>query len=180
MNLFFSNLALVLVSLVIFLMMLTVIVHLFIRVPFVPSKKRVISRVLDLAKLKDGENVYDLGCGDGRFLMEAEKRARIKATGFEAAPIPYLLAYLLKWINRAKFRISMKNFFKTDLGMADVIFCYLGPETMAELAGKFKKECHKGTRIYSHTFHIEGMTPVKVWARNPAQKLPSIYLYEIR
>jgi len=180
MNIFFLNLILVLVSLVVFLMLLTVIVHLFIRVPFVPSKKRVISRVLDLAKLKDGEKVYDLGCGDGRFLIEAEKRAKISATGFEAAPIPYLLAHFLKWINGARFRISMRNFFKAKLGDADVIFCYLGPETMAELAGKFKRECHKGTRIYSHTFHIEGMTPAKVWTRDRLQRLPSIYLYEIR
>lgn len=168
------------VSIVIFLMLLTVIVHLFIRVPFVPSKKRVISRVLDLAKLKDGEKVFDLGCGDGRFLIEAEKRARIKATGFEAAPIPYLLAHFLRWVNSAKFKISMRNFFKVNLDAADVIFCYLGPETMAELAKKFKKECHKGTRIYSHTFHMEGMTPAKVWARDKELKLPTIYLYEIQ
>jgi hypothetical protein len=179
MNIFLSNLALVLMSLVVFLMLLTVIVNLFIRVPFVPSKKRVISRVLDLAKLKDGEKVYDLGCGDGRFLIEAEKRAKIIATGFEAAPIPLLMAYLFKWVSRAKFRISTGNFFKADLSPADVIFCYLGPETMADLAGKFKKECRKGTRIYSHTFHMEGMTPAKVWARDKAIKMPTIYLYEI-
>jgi len=179
MDFLLSNFLLLLVSLVVFLMLLTVIVNLFIRVPFVPSKKRVINRVLDLARLKDGDKVYDLGCGDGRFLIEAGKRARITATGFEAAPIPFLLAYLLKWINRSKIRISAHNFFKENLKDADVIFCYLGPETMAELAGKFRRECHKGARIFSNTFHIEGMTPVKVWAKDKEHKLPTIYLYEI-
>ncbi len=179
MNLFVTNFLLLLVSLTVFLLLLTVIVTLFIRVPFVPSKKRVIDRVLELAKLKDGEKVYDLGCGDGRFLIEAEKKAKIIAQGFEAAPIPFLLAYFQKWINSAKFHISLKNFFKVNLSDADVIFCYLGPETMAELAGKLTRECHKGTRIYSNTFHIEGLNPKRVWAKNPEKKMPTIYLYEI-
>jgi hypothetical protein len=180
MYLFISNLIAAAVCLVVFLMMLTVIVNLFVRVPYVPSKRRVIDRVLELAKLKDGMKVYDLGCGDGRFLIEAGKKARIDAVGFEAAPIPYLLALFGKWVSGSKVRIRMANFFRTSLADADVIFCYLGPETLQSLAGKFKKECRKGTRIYSHTFHIEGMEPARVWARDPVKRLPTIYCYEIR
>jgi len=180
MIIFFSNLIAAAVCLMVFLMLVTVIVNLFIRVPFVPSKKRVIDRVLEVARLKKGEKVYDLGCGDGRFLIEAEKKAGIKATGFEAAPIPFLLAHFLKWINSSRIKIHMTNFFKVNLADADVIFCYLGPETLQALSPKFKRECHKGTRIYSHTFHIEGMKPATVWAKDPAKKLPTIYYYEIK
>jgi hypothetical protein len=179
MYLFISNLLAAAVCLFVFLMLTTVIVNLFYRVPYVPSKKRVIDRVLALANLKKGEKVYDLGCGDGRFLIEAEKKAGIDAVGFEAAPIPFLLAQFQKWINSSKIRIRMANFFKASLTDADVIFCYLGPETLRDLAVKFKKECRKGTRIYSHTFHIEGLEPAHVWAKDPSKKLPTIYYYEI-
>lgn len=132
-----------------------------------------------MAKLKNGETIYDLGCGDGRFLVEAEKSAKIRAVGYEAAPIPFLLAHLNKWLNKCKFQIRMKNFFHENLKDADVIFCYLGPETMEALAPKFKKECHKGTRIYSHTFSMKGMEPTTVWPKDKILKLPGIYLYTV-
>lgn len=174
-----SNIILALIVILTLLMLFTAMVNLFVKAPYVPSKKRTIEYILKLAKLKSGENVYDLGCGDGRFLIEAQKIADIKATGFEAAPIPYLLAILQKYLYKAKMKILFGNFFKKHLGNADVIFCYLGPEVMAKLAKKFKNECRKGTRIFSSTFHMKGMEPVKVWPKNPKQKLPTIYLYQI-
>lgn len=157
----------------------TVLINIFYIVPFVPTRKRVVDYVLDKADLKPGEKVYDLGCGDARFLIEAEKRAKIIGTGFEIAPLPVILAWLNKWVNNSKVNIRLKSFFRADIGDADVIFCYLLPDTMDKLAEKFKKECGKGTRIISHTFKIQSMTPVKVWPQDKKQKLPSIYLYQI-
>lgn len=179
MPLFLTNTILALIVGLTFLLLLTAIINLFIRVPYVPSKKRIVQHIIKLAKLKNGEKIYDLGCGDGRFLIEAKKKANVEAVGFEAAPIPYLLAHLKKWLSGVNIKILMHNFFNVNLSDADVIFCYLGPETMTALAKKFKKECHKGTRIYSHTFSMQGMKPAKVWPKNPQLKLPTIYLYQI-
>lgn len=179
MPLIINNILLVLVVGITFLLLLTAVINLFIRVPYVPSKKRIVEHIIKLAKLKNGEKIYDLGCGDARFLIEAKKQANVEAIGFEAAPIPFLLAHLKKWLSRANVKISMQNFFKVSLKDADVIFCYLGPETMSSLAPKFKKECHRGTRIYSHTFSMQGMEPAQVWPRNTELKLPTIYLYKI-
>lgn len=174
-----SDIILIAIIVLVMLMLLTAVINLFIRVPFVPSKKRVVNEIITLAKLKKGERVYDLGCGDGRFLVEAEKIAQVKGVGFEAAPIPFLLAHFNKWINHCKFKIYARDFFKANFKDAEVIFCYLGPEVMAKLCPKFKKECSKGTRIYSHTFHMEGMEPTKTWPKNPLTKMPTIYLYQI-
>ncbi len=161
------------------LMLVTAMVSLFIRVPFVPTKKRVMQKMIKVAGLKKNDVVYDLGCGDGRLLFEAEKNKDIQAKGYELAPIPYLLAQMNKIITRSKTTIHLSNFFNANLKDANIIFCYLGPETMNQLYKKIKHECKKGTKIISNTFTVNGVTPTKIWAKNPEQKLPSIYLYEI-
>ncbi len=177
--LIFSNFLATIILIVTLLMLATAIVNLFFRVPYVPTKKRVVKRMIEIAKLKKGQIVYDLGCGDGRLLLEAEKMAPIQARGYEIAPIPYLLAIWRKWRNHSKIRIHMKNFFTTKIADADVIFCYLGPDIMIKLYAKAKKECKKGTQIISNTFSIKGVTPKKIWEKDPIKKLPKIYVYEI-
>ena len=150
-----------------------------VQVPFVPTSKRVINYIVNLANLKKGEKVYDLGCGDGRFLFEAQKITQTTAKGFEMAPIPYFWARIRQLISKAKVKIAMTNFFYINLKDADVIYCYLAPEAMTKLSTKFQNECKKGTRIYSHTFPIHSMEPTKVWAKNKQKRLPSVYLYQI-
>ena len=147
--------------------------------PFVPTSRRIINHVIKLARLKKGEKVYDLGCGDGRFLIEAQKHTKISATGYENAALPYLLAKIRQYISGAKIKISMQNFFKVNLSDANVIYCYLGPDVMTKIGNKIRKECKKGTRIYSNSFSIKDMKTKRVWKRNPEKKLPTIYLYEV-
>ncbi len=169
----------VIMTIIVLLLFSTAIINLLIRVPYVPSSMRVVRKVVEAADIQDGEKVYDLGCGDGRLLFEAEKKAHIQGEGYELASIPYLFARIKKFFLRSNIQIFMKNFFKIDLQNADVIFCYLGPEPMQKLAEKFRKECKKGTRIISHTFQMKGFTPVKTIERNPASRLPVIYIYQI-
>lgn len=157
----------------------SILVQIFFTVPFVPSQKKVVSRMISLASLKPKETVYDLGCGDGRLLFEAEKKARVKAVGFEIAPLPYFWALLKKLFLGSNAAVRFQNFFKANLRKTDVIFCYLFPVTMKKLSGKIKRECRKGTRIISNTFHLPGFEPVKVLKKNKRAGLPTIYLYKI-
>ncbi len=166
-------------ALVVLIMLSTAVINLFIRVPYVPTKNRVAKRMIEIANLKKGEVVYDLGCGDGRLLLEAEKHAGLKMKGYEIAPIPYIFAITKKWLKNSKMKIQMGNFFKANLSDADVIFCYLSPEIMTKLGEKLRKECKKGTRIISNTFTMKPMEPLKVFKKDPEKKLPSIYYYEI-
>lgn len=157
----------------------TLIANMISAVPFVPTNNKVIKYIAGLADLKPGEKVYDLGCGDGRFLQEAQKRTRTTAIGFETAPIPYALARIRKLLTGAKIDVRLQNFFKHNLKNADVIYCYLGPAMMQKLATKFINECKPGTRIYSHTFTIKSMQPKQTWEKDKKKRLPNIYLYEI-
>jgi SAM-dependent methyltransferase len=162
----------------ILLMLATAIINILMMVPYVPSRKKVVRRLVEIANLKKGEKVYDLGCGDGRILIEAEKKAQVDAIGFEGAPIPYILAKLRKAISRSNAKIMMRNFFKANIGDADVIFCYLGPDVMNKIADKIRTECRKGTRVYSHTFEISGLNLKKSWKKDPSSGLPRIFQYE--
>jgi methylase of polypeptide subunit release factors len=54
--------------------------------PFVPTPSRVLIRMVELADIKAGEKVYDLGCGDGRVVIEANKKYQARAVGIEISP----------------------------------------------------------------------------------------------
>lgn len=158
---------------------LTLIANIWDKVPFVPTSGRIVKYIISIADLKKGEKVYDLGCGDGRFLVAAQKKTSMQAVGFENALLPYLLAKLRKFITKAEININMKNFFRADLSKADVIYCYLGPEVMPRVGEKIKNECGKGTRVYSNSFSINTLKPEKIWTRDKKNRLPTIYYYKI-
>lgn len=135
--------------------------------------------MIDAAQLRPRDTVMDIGCGDGRLLFAAEKKQGVKAMGFEIAPLVYLLAIFQKIIRRSKAKIRFKNFLKANLRQANVIFCYLIPSVMPDLAFKIKRECKKGTKVISNTFHIPGLEPMRVIPKDPLKKTPTIYVYRI-
>lgn len=170
-----------LILMVIFCLLLTTtaFVGVVMRVPYVPTQKKVIEKIFREVALRKGETFIDLGCGDGRMLIEAEKNKKVNAIGYEIAPLIYLFALVRKIISRSKAKILFKNFFKENLNNADVIFCYLMPAELKKLSKKIKKECKKGTRIISNTFKIHGLTPKRVIKKNIKEKTPTLYFYQI-
>src|SRR5687768_14759925 len=51
--------------------------------PFVASPQPIVDKMLEIASVKPGETVYDLGCGDGRILIAAAQRYKAKGVGIE-------------------------------------------------------------------------------------------------
>jgi SAM-dependent methyltransferase len=126
--------------------------------PFIATPKSLTRNIVSLADIQPGEVVYDLGCGDGRFLIEANKFYGARAVGVEISPPVCGLARLTAWLNRAKVEIRCADFKACDFSDADVIFCYLGSDLMAILGEKFK-ELKVGRRILSRRFEIPGWEP---------------------
>ena len=160
-------------------MLVTVMMHVISGVPWVPSRKRTIALMLNMAELKPGQRVYDLGCGDARLLIRAEKQYGIYGIGYENAPLALLAAFLNKWIHRSKVEIRVKNLMNADLKNADRILAYLGPELNKKLIPKFKKECKPGTLIISNTFRMHDLTPLHEIPKSREQKTNSVYVYKI-
>ena len=52
-------------------------------IPFVPTPLAVVDEMLALAEVKQGDMLYDLGSGDGRIVIRAAQKYRIRAVGIE-------------------------------------------------------------------------------------------------
>ncbi len=125
-------------------------------IPFVSTPIEVVDQMLELAEVKKGDIVYDLGSGDGRIVIRAAKKYGARGIGIEmdrtlidkarrsaqAEGISHLV----------EFRVE--DALKTDISPATVVtlYMYLKPDS----------------RIVAHDFGIEGWTPVKT------KKLPEI------
>jgi ribosomal protein L11 methylase PrmA len=103
---------------------------------FVPTPQDVVDKMLELAKIKKDETVYDLGCGDGRIVVTAARTYGCKAYGCDVDPE----CVKLSWANVEKHgvgklvTIEHKDLFKLDLSGADVVTLYLLPRTNERLA----------------------------------------------
>lgn len=146
--------------------------------PWVPLWNRDVKRLMDIAAVKKGEKLYDLGAGDGRIIILAAKEYGATAVGYEIATLPYFVGYIkiLLLGLRGKARLKYRNFFHEDLSDADVICAFLTPAAMEKLKPKFEQETKPGCRIVSYAFHIPGWEPTKI--DKPNKKTASIYLYQ--
>ncbi|EKD92524.1 MAG: histone methylation DOT1 family protein [uncultured bacterium] len=174
-----TNLLLILILIFCVLLLLTFIINLFSGAVSVPSNKATIEQMLKEAKLEKGDVVYDLGCGDGRLLIQAEKKYGAIGIGYENAPLIFLIAIANKWINGSSVQIRFRNFFKDSLSNAKTIFLYLSPEVQKKLSPKIQKECKKNTLIVSNTFHVPELKLLKKIEKNKTKKIKTIYLYKL-
>jgi SAM-dependent methyltransferase len=126
----------------------------FIGAPWVPSTMNTVQKMLALADLKEGELLYDLGCGDGRTVITAARKYGVQAVGIEIDPIRYLWCLFLISILglRDQIQIHFGDFFSHDLSKADVVTCYLLPDTNKRLEDKLLRELKPGTRVVSNTY----------------------------
>ena len=105
--------------------------------------------------------MYDLGCGDGRFLITAVDEFNVeKAVGYELNKHLYEVAEdnVAKSGLIDQIRIESGDFMEADFSEATIITLYLTTSGNAKLRPKFMEELKPGTRIISHDFPIMGWT----------------------
>jgi ribosomal protein L11 methylase PrmA len=121
--------------------------------PFVPSAYQRAKRMVVMAKITKGQTVIDLGSGDGRILLLAAQ-AGARARGVEINP--YLVWYTRLRAKLAgvgkEIQVTTGNLWTFPLKGADVVFVYLLPWRMKELAAKLSRELAPGTRVISNSF----------------------------
>ena len=157
-------------------------------IPFVPTPIEVVDKMLELAEVKKGDVVYDLGSGDGRIVIRAAKKYGVRAVGIEMDRL--LLAKARKDAKAAgvshlvEFRAE--DAMKVDLSKATVITLYMLPWFNEAMKPSFKKYLKPGARIVAHDFGIEGWEPDKTVKLPDPEKKPgglihyhTLYLWRI-
>jgi len=158
-------------------------------IPFVPTPIDVVDKMLELAEVKKGDVVYDLGSGDGRIVIRAAKKYGIRAVGIEMDQL--LLAKARRDAKAAGVdrlvQFRAEDALKTDLSPATVVTLYMLPWFNAKMEPSLKKYLKPGARIVAHDFGIQGWEPEKTM-RLPGYELKPgghkhqhvLYLWRIR
>lgn len=145
--------------------------------PWFPTRKQDVLRALELAQLKNGQTIYDLGCGTGTVLIQAVKNYSVKAIGFERAWPLYLICLIRKKLGgfEDNLKFKMGDFFKQDISQADIVYIFGMPSAIAnKLKPKMERELKSGTKIISYVFPVEGWRPEKIDLKTDRSP---IYLY---
>ncbi len=124
------------------------------KVPFISLPNEIITQVLAHITIRPDTTVYDLGCGDGRVLIQAaQKQPRATYIGIERAFWPYLLAKY-KTRNIPQITILRGDITKIALKKSALVICYLLPELLAKIP-------YSGQSVISVEYQIPGRKPNK-------------------
>jgi SAM-dependent methyltransferase len=130
---------------------------------YLPTPQKVVDKMLEMAAIKKGDVLYDLGCGDGRIVVTAAKKYGIKAVGFDVDPRRIKEARENVRQNGVEDLVTIRqaDIFETDLKEASVVTLYLLPELNVRLMPQLQ-QLKRGSRIVSHDFDMRGAKPLKV------------------
>jgi SAM-dependent methyltransferase len=150
--------------------------------PYVVSPEHAVDKMLQMAHLKSGETLYDLGCGDGRILIAAAQRYKVKAVGIEISD--HLARSAAERVKKAGLQDEVKvvrgDFMHTDLSGADVVTLYLATTANESLRPNLERYLRPNTRVVSYDYPIPGWKPVDTSeseGRHGANH--TIYLYQV-
>ena len=132
-------------------------------VPYVPTPQEVVERMLELAQVKKGDVLYDLGSGDGRIVVTAAKKYGVRAIGFEIDParIKEATENIKKAGVGHLVEIRQQDIRTVDLSPASVLTMYLLPEVNLMIRPNIWKQMKPGSRVVSHDFDMSEWKPLK-------------------
>ncbi len=132
--------------------------------PYYPTPESVVDKMLQLGGLKAGEKMFDLGSGDGRFIIAAARKYKADATGVELDDSLYKQSMdKIKNLGlSATARIIHGDLLKQDYSSADLVTVYLLPVGNGLVTPILEKQLKKGARIVAHDFEFSAWTPEKI------------------
>lgn len=143
-----------------------------------PTPLVIVKKMLELAQVRSGDIVYDLGYGDARILIMAVKEyGAEKAVGYEINPYLYEQSLQDVYSQNLQNRITLieDDLINADISEASVITLFLSMAANECLEPKLETEAKPLTRIVSY-FH-----PMTKWQVNKTKGSleDRLYLYVI-
>lgn len=140
-------------------------------VVWVPTPDGVVERMLRMAQVTPDDYVIDLGSGDGKIVIMAAQRFKVRGHGIEYNPdMVDLSRCLAKEAGvTGMTRFDRGDIFQSDFTQASVITMYLLPQLNLRLRPVLFQKMKPGTRVVSHAFtmgewqpdetsHVDGKT----------------------
>ncbi len=124
---------------------------------WVPTPDAVVQRMLDMAEVKRGDKVVDLGSGDGKIAIAAAKRGA-SARGIEYNPDMVGVARRSARDQGVNVDFQQGDIFVSNFKDADVITLYLLPHLNEKLR-PILLDMRPGTRVTSHQFTMGDWKP---------------------
>lgn len=150
--------------------------------PYVVTPEHAVDRMLEMANLKPGETLFDLGCGDGRILITAVQKYKVKAVGIEISD--HLARSVAEKVKKQGLQDRVKiihgDFMKQDLSSANVVTLYLETDANDTLRPKLERFLKPHTRVVSYDYPIPGWKEIETAEAKGSQGFShTIYLYQV-
>lgn len=146
-------------------------------VHYEPSPQPVVERMLELAKVRPGDIVYDLGSGDGRIPVTAARKYGARGVGIDIDPVRIAESNANAEAAGVTDRVTFRHedLLTADFGEATVVTLFLSPDLNRKLKRKLLSELKPGTRIVSYYHDMPDWRPQRTVRAGPA----NIYLWII-
>ena len=146
--------------------------------PFNPTTNEAIAKAVELLDVRAGDTVFDLGCGDGRFLVAAAQLgSATKCVGVEYDGV--LAARARDAVTKAGLdavvEIVHGDALTADLSSATKLFIYLVPAGLRIVLPVLEEMRARGIPVVAYTFTVPGWEPTH---HELMRGGVSIYLYE--
>jgi SAM-dependent methyltransferase len=148
-------------------------------VRYEPSPMNVVRTMTELAEVKAGDVVYDLGCGDGRIVIAAAQLgARAVCVDIDPARIAEAQDNARKEGVAERIDFRNEDLFGVDLREATVVMLFLSPDFNLALRPRLQK-LKPGTRIVSHWHNMGDWKPLKTESVPSGWREHPVYLWVV-
>ena len=158
------------------------------KVPYVTSPIEVVDRMLELADVKRGDIVFDIGSGDGRVVIQAAKMYGAKGVGIEmdSRLVDLARAEAKRQGVDHLVEFRQEDALKAEISAATVVTLYMLPGFNKVFRPILEKQLKSRTRVVVHDYPIEGWNPV-MWEEMPLMDMRAeqvaphkhiLYLYQ--
>lgn len=153
-----------------------------ILVRYEPSAPEVVAAMLELAQVTHKDVVMDIGCGDGRIVIEAVKRYGARGVCVDIDPRRIAdardNAAAAGVGDRVEFREQDAT--KTDFKGVTVVTLFLSQDLNLALRPKLEYELPAGTRVVSHWHDMGDWPPEREIQVQAAGRTSRVYLFRSR